>query len=158
MHAEITTQQLRARAGQLLLHSSPLGRSLPGLDLFPRLVDCDGDRLEMELAYDTMPWMANPMGVVHGGVTAILLDTSMGVLCSCLCSSHTPTISMTLNYARPVPLRAAVHIRARLAVLGRTSSQVRSELFLPEEPGRVLAFATGVYSTKGSRDSSQPQT
>ena len=95
MQTNVTTEQLRAWADQLLLQRSALRRSLPGLNLFPRFVDCDGPRLQLELAFDTKPWMSNPMGVVHGGVTAILMDTAMGILCCCLCASSTPTITMT---------------------------------------------------------------
>ena len=157
MQTNVTTEQLRAWADQLLLQRSALRRSLPGLNLFPRFVDCDGPRLQLALAFDTKPWMSNPMGVVHGGVTAILMDTAMGILCCCLCGSSTPTISMTLNYPRPIPLNATVHIRSQLVVFGRTSSQVQAELFLPEAPDRVLAFATGVYSTKDRRDFAPPQ-
>ncbi len=157
MHTHITTEQMRTMAEYVLPRSAEQGNNLPGMGLAPRFVACDGEQLQLELCYDTKPWMSNPMGVVHGGVIAILLDNSMGTLCSCLCHKGTPTISMTLNYPRPVPLNATVHVRAHMLVFGRTSSQLTAQLFLPEEPERVLAYATGVYSTKAHRDLTQSQ-
>lgn len=116
--------------------------------LSPRFIHCDVDPFQLELAYETKSWMANPMKVVHGGMVALLLDNVMGMLGWCLCSHSTPTISMTVNYPRPVPLDTTVHLRAKMVMLGRTSSQLAAELFLPDAPHRVLAYATGVYYTK----------
>ena len=157
MHINITTEQMCAMVAQILPHSAEQNKNLPGTNLAPRFVACDAEQLRLELAYDTKSWMSNPMGVVHGGVIAILLDNSMGTLCKCLCQGSTPTISMTLNYPRPVPLNATVHTRAHMVVFGRTSSQLTAEIFLPDEPDRVLAYATGVYSTREHCDFTQSQ-
>ena len=154
MHREITSEQMRqlveAALASRLACSEP---NLPNSYLAPRVVSCDGPRLQLELAFDTKSWMSNPMGIVHGGMTAVMLDTSMGLVCWSLCSHGTPTISMTVNYTRPVPLNRTVHVRARMVVFGRTSSQLSAELYLPEAPDRVLAFGTGVYITRDGADS-----
>ena len=157
MHIQITDEQMRDMAAHILPRSAELNQNLPGMHLNPSFVSCNGEQLRIELSYHTEPWMSNPMGKVHGGVIAILLDNSMGILCSCLCHGGTPTISMTLNYPRPVPLNATVHTRAHMVVFGRTSSQLTAELFLPEDPDRVLAYATGVSSTREPRDLTQPK-
>lgn len=156
MQLTLTTQQLHTLAQDLVCAEGELSdNNLPTLGMVPRLVSCDGPGLELVLAYDTKRWMTNPLGAVHGGVVAILLDNVMGIFCNCLCRNGTPTINMTLNYPRPVPLDATVHIRTHLLVFGRTCSQLTAQLYLPEDPQRVLAYATGVYSTKDHRDLSQ---
>jgi len=96
--------------------------------------------------------MSNPMGIVHGGITASLVDTCMGVTCAVQCGNHvTPTITMTVNYARPIPLDADIHVRTRIVRCGATSGQITSEVFLAGRPEEVLVTASGVYSIKRPR-------
>ena len=155
MRKEITTQQLYELVEKLLARRKACpDANLPNTNLNPRLVGCDGPKLQLELAFDTKPWMTNPRGVVHGGIIAVLLDNSMGTTCSTLCGQVTPTISLNINYARPVPLNRTVVVRTQMMMLGRTSSQVSAQLYLPEEPERILVFGTGIYSTKAP---DQPQ-
>ena len=77
MHRELTTEQFQAAVEQALQNrlSGP-NRNLPGMGLAPHFVRCDGPSLQLEVAYETKTWMSNPMGVLHGGMTAVLLDTS----------------------------------------------------------------------------------
>lgn len=151
MHKDLTPQKLRqlaetALATYLLRISDATQFSA---DLAPRLVGCSCDPVQLEMAFDTKPWMTNPTGVLHGGVVATFLDNAMGLSCSCLCDCrHTPTISMTVHYARPTPLNTTIHIKTQMVMFGRTSSQLSAQLYLPQEPDRVLVFASGVYSTK----------
>ncbi len=96
--------------------------------------------------------MVNPMGIVHGGITASLVDTCMGITCSAQRESMAcPTISMTVNYARPVPPNVDVWVRVRTVRLGASSGQLSAELFLPEKPEELLVTATGIYSIKKPR-------
>ena len=122
--------------------------SLPGLGLTAELICCDDATRTLELAFETEPWMTNPMGMVHGGVAAILLDNGMGVACHALYKRPNPTITMSINYLRPIPLNATVIVRARVTSFGRTVSHTSAELYLADRPDRILATATGVYSTK----------
>ncbi len=93
--------------------------------------------------------MSNPLGIVHGGVTASLLDTCMGVTCSAQCGrAATPTVTMTVNYARPVPLDAELRVRTRTVRIGRTTGQLSAEVFPAGRPDEVLATATGVYAIR----------
>ena len=120
----------------------------PNSGLAPRFVRCDAETKTLELAFDLQPWMRNPAGLLHGGVTAILLDNTMGTAIAALVQVHTPTLTMTINYVRPSPLDTTVHVRARVALEGRTASHLTAEIFLPDAPDRILATATGVYYTK----------
>ena len=96
--------------------------------------------------------MSNPLGVVHGGVTASLVDSCMGITCAAQAGgAPTPTITMTVNYARPVPLDADILVRTRTTRVGNSSGQMWAEVFLPDRPDAPLVTATGVYSVKRPR-------
>ena len=139
---------MSAVASALLAKRREDNASLPGLGLDAELIRCDEENRTLELAFVTKPWMSNPMGMVHGGVVAILLDNGMGVACHSLYKRPNPTITMNINYLRPVPLNATVMVRARVTSFGRTVSHTSAELYLADQPDRILATATGVYSTK----------
>lgn len=149
MRKELTTPQLREAVEHILAQRSRIPSDAILLTrLLPTLVDCDGPGRSLEFAYDTQPWMTNPMGMVHGGVIATMVDNAMGMSCSCLCGHSTPTVTMNVSYARSVPLNARVHLRARVLYCGSTTAQVTAEIYLPEQPDRVLVSASGVYFTK----------
>ena len=149
MAQTIETRELRRRIESMLKRrraANPQGVPDPAADLV--LLDCDGPAGSLTLRYQTRPWMANVWGVVHGGVTANLVDTCMGVTCAAQCGVITPTVSLTVNYARPVPLDAEVIVRTRTIRCGATSGQMSAEVCLPEQPDRPLATASGTYCTK----------
>lgn len=59
------------------------------------LLDEDGPDGSLLFACRTDPSMSNPLGIVHGGITAALLDTCMGVTCSAQCGrAATPTVTL----------------------------------------------------------------
>lgn len=149
MFQPMTDQALAAIAHRFLDSLNPAsGCTHFNVHLPPQLVRCDGADGSLVLAFHTQPWMSNPMGVLHGGLSAAMVDTAMGITCGCQRGQPTPTISMTLNYARPVPLNAAVHIHTRLIRCGGTTAQTTAELYLPKAPEQILVSATGVYYVK----------
>ena len=149
MTQRIETWELRRRVQSILKLrrlENPRGVPDPSADL--TLTDCDGPAGSLMLSYQTKPWMANVWGVVHGGVIANLVDTCMGVTCAAQCGVITPTISMTVNYARPVPLDAEVIVRTRTVRCGATSGQLCAEVCLAGQPDEPLVTASGAYCTK----------
>lgn len=149
MARQIETQELRRRAQAFLDYrtdKTPQGMPDPSADL--TLLDCDGPSGSLVLAYETKPWMANVWGVVHGGVVATLVDTCMGITCGVQCGVITPTVSMTVNYARPVPLNARVIVRTRTIRCGATSGQLSAEVYPDGQPDKLLVTASGAYCTK----------
>ncbi len=149
MGHQIETQELRRRVERFLgvrAEKSPQGIPDPSADL--TLVDCDGAAGSLVLRYETKPWMSNIWGVVHGGVVANLVDSCMGITCAAQCGVITPTISMTVNYARPVPLNAAVEVRTRTVSCGAAVGQMYAEIYPAGQPDKLLVTASGAYSTK----------
>lgn len=147
MAYELTTDELRRRVKAFLGYR--IGKKLtadPSAGL--TLMDCDGPTGSVVLRYETRPEMANVWGVVHGGIIATLVDTCMGLTCCAQCGVITPTVSMTINYARPVPLNASVEVRVRTIRCGATSGQMSAEVYLAGRQDEPLVTASGAYCTK----------
>ncbi|HEX6750751.1 MAG TPA: PaaI family thioesterase [Longimicrobium sp.] len=85
----------------------------------------------------------NPIGMVHGGVTATLLDSAMG------CAVHTrlpagvgyTTLEMKVNLLRAITMDTGpVRCEGTLIHIGRTTAL--AEARLTDAAGRLLAHAT----------------
>jgi len=150
MTKTISNEELRRNAAEFIrLRAESPARAWPrfGKDLL--LVDEDGPAGSLLFSSRTDASMANPLGIVHGGITASLVDTCMGITCAAQCGgAATPTITMTVNYARPVPLDADVLVRTRTVRVGNSSGQLSAELFLAGKPEELLVTATGAYAVR----------
>jgi uncharacterized protein (TIGR00369 family) len=85
----------------------------------------------------------NPLGIVHGGVVATLLDSAMG----CAVHSRLPkgrgytTLEVKVNFLRALTERTGpVRATGRVVHLGRTTAT--AEATLADAAGRLLAHAT----------------
>ena len=85
----------------------------------------------------------NPLGTVHGGWTATILDSAMA------CAAHATlkpgegytTLELKLNYVRPVmPESGTVRCEGRL--IHRGGSVITTEGSLHDQAGRLLAHGT----------------
>lgn len=97
----------------------------------------------------------NPIGVVHGGMAATLLDSALG----CCVNSHLnagdfyTTLELKVNYLRPItletgPLRAI----ATTIHIGRTTALVEGRLLDAQD--RVHAYATSTCLIRRSGSAS----
>lgn len=86
----------------------------------------------------------NPLGMVHGGVSATLLDTAIG------CAVHTmlprgtgyTTLDLQVRYVRPVSVRTGTVLATGTVVhLGRRTATAEARL-IQEDTGSLLATAT----------------
>jgi uncharacterized protein (TIGR00369 family) len=89
------------------------------------------------------PRFFNPLGTIHGGWTATILDSAMA------CAAHSTlkpgegytTLEMKLNYVRPVmPDSGMVRCEGRL--IHRGGSVITTEGSLLDERGKLLAHGT----------------
>lgn len=148
MRLEITTEQLTAAIHDMLaVRCKDIDPSQPNLRFCPELVSCDGPARSVTYRFRTYGWMANPMGVTHGGMIAAILDASMGTLCASLYRIMPPTITMTTNYCRSVPLDTEVLVKVHATYPGGTNCQLTAEMYLPGEEADPLATTCGVYYT-----------
>jgi uncharacterized protein (TIGR00369 family) len=85
----------------------------------------------------------NPLGSVHGGVIATLLDTAAG------CAVHTTldagqgytSLDLTTKFLRPVTLHSG-QLRGEGTVVARTRQTALAEARLVDAAGRLVAHAT----------------
>ena len=110
------------------------------------LVSCDDGQMEIVLRYPLQDWQVNGLNTLHGGMVNTMMDLTMSMAVYCF-SRQTipPTVSMTTNYLRPVPMDGYVEIRARVTSLGRRNATAYCEAVVPAS-GKVACTAIGTYA------------
>ena len=110
------------------------------------LVSSDDGRQEITLSFPLESWQVNGLGTLHGGMLSTMMDLAMSMAVYCF-SRQTipPTVSMTTNYLRPVPMEGSVHIIARLTSLGRRNATAYCEAIVPGS-GKLACTAVGTYA------------
>ena len=89
------------------------------------------------------PRFFNPLGTIHGGWTATILDSAMA------CAAHSTlkvgegytTLEMKLNYVRPVMPESEI-VRCEGRLIHRGGTVATSEGRLVDERGKLLAHGT----------------
>ena len=110
------------------------------------LESCDDERQELTLKFPLLEWEVNGLGTLHGGMINTMMDLVMSMVVYCY-SRQTipPTISMTANYLRPVPMEEYVFIKARVTSLGKRNATAYCEAIVPAT-GKVACTAIGTYA------------
>ena len=110
------------------------------------LSSCDFENSAIVLTVEPKPWMRNPIANLHGGVTATLLDMTMGMLCRyCSGGYMTPTISLNVDYLRPGSVDDRLYIRAELTKRGRSICHASGLLWAEGAADKPIAAASGTY-------------
>ena len=140
---ETMAQALRGNAEEIeRIHAADVNGWVPLI-----FDSCDAEALSYVCHFDMRKEYANPNGVLHGGLIAFILDTSMGHF-SCIFADHiTPTISMSVNYLRPIPVDRPIYIRVKLTKSGVNINYLTAEAYCADDPNRILATASGAYSS-----------
>ena len=83
-----------------------------------------------------------PPGHCHGGIIATILDDAMSKL-NKLRGVVAVTSQMTINYLKPVPLQASLHVVSReISKRGRRLARIAE---IVDQQGTVLARSRGVF-------------
>ena len=96
-----------------------------------------------EMGLTTRPDFANPLGTVHGGIAATLLDSVLG----CAVHSTLPaatgytTLDLAVKYLRTVPT-SGVRLRGVGRVVHRGSRVITAEGSVLDEQDRLVATGT----------------
>ena len=104
-------------------------------------VEVDHGRIVFTL--DPAEWHYNPIGTVHGGVLATLLDSAAG----CAVHSTLPagtgytSLDLAVRFLRPVSVRSG-RLRCEGVVLNAGSRTALAEARLTDAAGKLLAHAT----------------
>ena len=146
------TDQMQASVKDILAY---LSRELPDAIqnmAVPRFVACDFEEKTLELAFEIQPWMRNPANILHGGLTAMMLDTTMGTLSRCYVRGEgiTPTITMEVSYLLPIPIGSTLHVRAHASHTGRAANNLTAEAWVASTPGKLAATASGAFYSAGA--------
>ena len=92
-------------------------------------------------------WMANPMGVVHGGMTATILDTvvTLAVQSKLPAGKFCTTVDLHVQYVRGAsPDGRLIKADGWAIHVGRSIGTARGEAY--DEGGRLIATATGTFA------------
>jgi len=77
-------------------------------------------RGEIEVRYDLRPEMANPTGLLHGGMQAALIDDTIGMCTATLgYEGFLITIDASINFLGKIKVDQSVKVKARLVREGR---------------------------------------
>ncbi len=95
-------------------------------------------------ASDAAPWMLNPIGSVHGGALATMLDSAVG------CAVHTTlpagvgytTLELKVNYIRGVAVGDGQLLAEGTVIHRGGSTAIAEGRLTAASDGRLLAFAT----------------
>lgn len=115
--------------------------------LAPELVSCD--EAGCVLRFPVADWMKNPHNTAHGGIVATMLDTAMGMVAAALSEQLPSTISMTVNYVRPVVLTEPVEVSVRAQHCGRTIAYLSAQA---SQAGLPRVTATGTFYVASGTD------
>ena len=117
---------------------------------------CSYSKRQIILQAETKPWMANPGGILHGGITSAYLDLSMGLICRYFSGGRmTRTIHADVNYLRAVPIGTRICIRASLTKPGSGVCFTEGAIWADGSPQRLLATANGAYSVDRAESTSK---
>ncbi len=131
------TDEHRAIAADTL-HNLPFAK-LIGM----RLVDMQLDMAVIKI--DMRDDLRHPGGILHGGVTATLIDTAMAyaVRTRVGLTDATATIDLTVHYLRP-HISGTFTCTARVVRAGRRIFTVSAEV--ENEEGKLIATAISTYT------------
>jgi uncharacterized protein (TIGR00369 family) len=110
-----------------------------------RLFGCEFEYAEdsCRVRFELKDFMLNPQGGLHGGVTAFVLDVSMGHLLWHKSGPGT-TLEMKVQYAKAAR-SGRLTATSRFIRHGRGISYLRAEL--ADDAGELIAFATSTWKS-----------
>jgi uncharacterized protein (TIGR00369 family) len=124
-------QVFRASIGKKLEGAPPFTSWLDG-----RIVSCDAG--EIEMTFKVRPEMANPTGLLHGGVQAAIIDDLIGMTSATLGEEgFMLSIDLHVNFLGKVPVGETIKARARILRSGKRIAHAVCELL--DERGNLVA-------------------
>jgi uncharacterized protein (TIGR00369 family) len=97
-----------------------------------------------EATWTPTPDMANPLGSVHGGIVATVIDEVTGAaVMSSIESGTAPTVSMNVEYLHAIPIGGTYTAVGEIVRMGRAMAIADARIL--NEEGKVLARGTCIY-------------
>jgi uncharacterized protein (TIGR00369 family) len=97
-----------------------------------------------EATWSPTPDMANPVGNVHGGVIATVIDEVTGLAVITMVEAESaPTVSLHIDYLHAVPVGGTYTAVGEVVRIGRAVAIADARIL--DQAGKVLARGTGIY-------------
>ena len=113
--------------------------------LHPSVTVGDPDEPSVTLTFPAMDWEKNAGGVIHGGITALMMDSARGILAFAIAGGMCPTMNLNISYPRPAPADGTLRVKAKAVMVGRSSLFMSAEMWDLRAPEKPVATASGVF-------------
>ena len=114
-----------------------------------RVLGWDGEKQEATMTCQTLPWMRNYAGTLHGGLCTTVVDQAMGFVSNALRGGHAvvPTVQLSVNYHRPLDPDKEVLVKVRVESATRRFMTLTAQAWQMDAPEKLCLSATGLYYT-----------
>lgn len=113
-----------------------------------KYIDSDMEKQEVNFEFPVYEWELNPFDILHGGISAAMLDYAMGLAANCICRKlggfFSPTVNMTVNYLAAFPKESKADITVRMISEGKSLLTFWGEL-RSKETGALSVTASATY-------------
>ena len=108
------------------------------------------DHDDIVMTCQTMPWMRNYTGTLHGGLCATILDQAMGFLSYCLMDGEgtAPAVQLSVDYHRPLHPGEQVIVKVHVVSVTRSLAKLTAEAFQASCPEKICLSGSGIYFFK----------
>lgn len=118
-----------------------------------QLLDCDVEKGDYIMSCQTLPWMRNYAGTLHGGMCATILDQAMGFISYCLKPGEgtAPTVQIEVDYHRPIIPGEDVIVKVHVVTATRSLMNLTSEAVQASNPEKICLSGSGIYFYKPAK-------
>lgn len=112
------------------------------------LLSCDCE--EIVMTCETLPWMRNVSGTLHGGLSAAILDQAMSFVAHSLKPGEgtAPAVQLSVNYHRPLQPGESVLVKVRVVSITRSLMHLTAEAFQASNQEKICLSGSGMYFFK----------
>lgn len=105
------------------------------------------DKGDIVMTCETMPWMRNSAGMLHGGLCATILDQAMGFVSCCLKEGNdiAPTVQMSISYHRPLHPGEQVAVKVHVISVTHSLMNLTAEASQASCPEKICLSGSGMY-------------
>ena len=117
---------------------------------------CEPEEKSLTLRFPLMDWQKNRAGFLQGGLIGVAFDITVSILARYMTSTnYIPTLSLDIQFHRPVKIQDKLLVKARAISVGKNISTFSLEGII-EGTGKLAASATAIYykqeNLKGSEE------